>query len=348
MFDLDLYQFADTRTSGSQIPYHEIPFHVAILLQLALQKLVVSIADNVLQEIFLLHLDRFQLHLFFSKECQILVYPLDAQIDGLRLEVLHQIALVGHQAFMCHAFMPGMIVLYCPEIRCDRIGRQVGLSQVVFKRALLLHGEYLRTIIAFPQFQLYGACVGFSYYEKVGIKVVNIDDEIPFGLPDGWAFVRLKELWELISGRDLSHSEYNAVGSGIPYITGASNFVDGKVELVRWTTSPQVKTETGDLLLTCKGTVGEMAFNTFGSAHIARQIMAIRNIFDLNSEYLALCMDFYINAIKSKSKGLIPGISREDIQNLILPVPPLSYQVRVIERVASLTNILTSIEQSLN
>ena len=187
-----------------------------------------------------------------------------------------------------------------------------------------------------------------SYYEKVGDKVENISDEIPFELPDGWFFVRLKELWELISGRDLSPSEYNADGVGIPYITGASNFVDGKVELARWTTSPQVITEAGDLLLTCKGTIGGMAFNDFGNAHIARQIMAIRNTFALNSEYLALCMRFYINAIKDAAKGLIPGISREDILNLILPVPSPNYQAKIVERVAEVTYILSAIEKSLS
>ena len=187
-----------------------------------------------------------------------------------------------------------------------------------------------------------------SYYEKIDGKVMNIDGEIPFELPNGWAFVRLKELWELISGRDLSPSEYNADGVGIPYITGASNFTNDKVDLVRWTTSPQVITQTGDLLLTCKGTIGEMAFNNFGDAHIARQIMAIRNKFTLNSEYLALCMGFYINAIKNAAKGLIPGISREDILNLILPVPALNYQAKVVESVVEVTNILRSIEKSLS
>lgn len=191
-------------------------------------------------------------------------------------------------------------------------------------------------------------CDESSYYEKVGNKTEKIDDQIPFNLPEGWLFVRLKELWELISGRDLSPSEYNAEGVGIPYITGASNFVCGKVELVRWTTSPQVITETGDLLITCKGTIGEMAFNDFGNAHIARQVMAIRNTFALNSEYLALCMRFYINAIKNAAKGLIPGISREDILNLILPVPSLNYQAKVVERVVEMTNILSSIEKSLS
>ena len=186
-----------------------------------------------------------------------------------------------------------------------------------------------------------------SYYEKIEGKVKNISNEIPFELPDGWAFIRLKELWELISGRDLSRSEYNADGVGIPYITGASNFIGSKVELTRWTTSPQVITETGDLLLTCKGTIGEMAFNDFGNAHIARQIMAIRNTFALNSKYLALCMEFYINAIKITAKGLIPGISREDILNLILPVPSLNYQAKVVDKVAEVTNILNAIGKGL-
>ena len=187
-----------------------------------------------------------------------------------------------------------------------------------------------------------------SYYEKIGNEVENIDGDIPFELPDGWAFVRLKELWELVSGRDLSPSEYNADGDGIPYITGASNFANGRVSLVRWTTTPQVITKTGDLLLTCKGTIGEMAFNNFGDAHIARQVMAIRNTFALNPEYLALCITAYISAIKDAAKGLIPGISRGDILNLILPIPSLNYQIRVVEQVAKLKSLLTSVEKSLS
>ena len=73
-----------------------------------------------------------------------------------------------------------------------------------------------------------------------------------------------------------------------------------------------------------------------------------REGFALNSEYLALCMGFYINAIKGAAKGLIPGISREDILNLILPVPSLNYQAKVAEQVAEVTNIFSAIEKSLS
>ena len=187
-----------------------------------------------------------------------------------------------------------------------------------------------------------------SYYEKIGDAIENIDSIIPFEIPDDWRIIRFKDIWELISGRDLSPSEYNDENIGIPYITGASNFNKGNIELVRWTPNPQVITQYGDLLITCKGTIGEMAFNDFGDAHIARQIMAIRNTFNLNSEFLSYCICFYINSIKASAKGIIPGISREDILNLILPIPSINYQERVVAYIKKTNALLSSLEKSLS
>jgi len=187
-----------------------------------------------------------------------------------------------------------------------------------------------------------------SYYEKIGDTIENLDSIIPFEIPDNWEFIRFKEIWNLISGRDLLPSEYNNQKVGIPYITGASNFNDGTIELIRWTPNPQVITHYGDLLITCKGTIGEMGFNNFGDAHIARQIMAIRNTFNLNSEFLSYCICFYINSIKASAKGIIPGISREDILNLILPIPPSEYQEQVVAYIRKVNVLFDSLEKSLN
>ena len=187
-----------------------------------------------------------------------------------------------------------------------------------------------------------------SYYEKVGNKVNCIDEEIPFELPEGWAFIHLKTAWELISGRDLSPSEYNDKNDGIPYITGASNFRNGHISLVRWTTVPQVITRRGDLLLTCKGTIGEIAHNNFGEAHIARQIMAIRNNYSLNVDFLALCIEYSMTKIKQAAKGLIPGISREDILNLVIPIPPIKEQENICNKLKVTFSAIEHIEKSLN
>ena len=180
------------------------------------------------------------------------------------------------------------------------------------------------------------------------MNTIDISDEIPFILPENGEYVRLKELWELVSGRDLAPDEYNDNSQGIPYITGASNFENGEILVSRWTENPQVLTISGDLLLTCKGTVGEMAFNTFGDAHIARQVMAIRCKYKLNMNYLSLCIAFYIDAIKKAAKGLIPGISREDILDLLIPVYSLQYQEQVVNKVTSLNDFISTIEKSLN
>ena len=182
----------------------------------------------------------------------------------------------------------------------------------------------------------------------MGNNVNCIDEKIPFKLPEGWAFIRLNTAWELISGRDLSPSEYNDKNDGIPYITGASNFKNGHISLVRWTPVPQVITRRGDLLLTCKGTIGEIAHNNFGEAHIARQIMAIRNIYSLNVDFLALCIEYSMTKIKQAAKGLIPGISREDILNLVIPIPPTKEQENICNKLKVTFSAIEHIEKSLN
>lgn len=189
--------------------------------------------------------------------------------------------------------------------------------------------------------------MSISYYEKIGETTIDITDEIPFEPIIAMEFVRYKSVLELVSGRDLLPSEYNDNGKGIPYITGASNFEDGIINIARWTQTPQVVTHYGDLLITCKGTVGEMAFNTIGEAHIARQVMAIRNNCNLNIEYVHLCIKYHIDAIKTAAKGLIPGISREDISELIIPLPSETYQSRVVTRVNELFLLVDSITKSL-
>jgi len=175
--------------------------------------------------------------------------------------------------------------------------------------------------------------VFISYYEKV---------------PDGWALVDFCAVCDLISGRDLNKSVYNDAKAGVPYIIGASNFCNGNIIIERWTNKPQVISFKGDILLTCKGTVGELAFNTMGDMHIARQIMAIRNKTSILSDYLMLLLKYSIKNIKQKAKGLIPGISREDITNLQFLIPPLEEQERILKQTKTITNFLETIEASLN
>ena len=167
---------------------------------------------------------------------------------------------------------------------------------------------------------------------------ICIEDEIPFEIPDSWEWARLESLIVLLSGTDLKPTQYNDKNEGIPYLTGASNFVNGGLIENRWTAEPTRISNKGELLFTCKGTVGEMAINQFDAAHIARQIMAITPCEYEMLPYITLFLKAMVEDIKSHAKGVIPGIERNTLLARLIPVPPLAEQNRIAEKSAELFN----------
>jgi type I restriction enzyme S subunit len=132
---------------------------------------------------------------------------------------------------------------------------------------------------------------------------------------------------------------YNSLKQGVPYITGASNFVNGDVIVNRWTENLVVSSQKGDILITCKGTIGEMAVNMLGQIHIARQVMAIRPYL-IKKEYIYSFLSTSISKLQATANSMIPGISRHDILSLLLPLPPINEQKRIVERLELLFNQL--------
>ncbi|RJV93701.1 restriction endonuclease subunit S, partial [Faecalibacterium sp. AM43-5AT] len=169
---------------------------------------------------------------------------------------------------------------------------------------------------------------------------VCIADEVPFDIPESWEWVRLGSVIELQSGQDMTPDKYNSNGQGIPYITGASNIENGKLLINRWTDYGRAFAYSGDILLTCKGTVGAMIILQESKVHIARQIMAVRPIGEVYVPYIKLVLETLVENLRAAAKSMIPGIAREDVFQSLFPIPPFDEQHRIVHRFLDIEPLL--------
>ncbi|WP_300958471.1 restriction endonuclease subunit S, partial [Bacteroides acidifaciens] len=169
-----------------------------------------------------------------------------------------------------------------------------------------------------------------------------IDDEIPFEIPNGWEWSKLSNVIELLSGQDFIPEKYNSSNQGIPYITGASNIVNGNLVINRWTETPTVIGKLGDLLIVCKGSgVGKMCICNVDKIHIARQIQIIRNFSNaISLSYVKSVVEANLQTIISNAQGVIPGISREHILNLLIPLPPTNEQYEIDKKLQEILPVI--------
>ena len=154
--------------------------------------------------------------------------------------------------------------------------------------------------------------------------------------------MRLGNVINLVSGRDLTPDCYSdlPINDGVPYITGASNIENEQVIINRWTAKPQTFAYKGDLLLTCKGTVGLIAFLPCEYAHIARQIMSLKAFSCIDINYLKYFILSYIAELQRKAKSMIPGISRDDVLQTLCPIPPIREQKRIVTKLNTIMNVI--------
>ena len=105
------------------------------------------------------------------------------------------------------------------------------------------------------------------------------DDEIPYELPEGWAWTYLGRIIELTSGQHIKKHNYNTDSRGVSYLTGPVDFGEKYPIIAKWTEKPKVIAHKNDILLTVKGAgLGKNNLVDIDEIAISRQLMAITSI----------------------------------------------------------------------
>ena len=184
--------------------------------------------------------------------------------------------------------------------------------------------------------------------KRINPKFTPCDNAHYENVPSNWVLARVEDIGQLLSGRDLTNDECNSERLGLPYLIGASNLEGNTFSFIRWTEKPQVVSQMEDMLISCKGTIGAIVKNDIGDIHIARQFMAIRPNTDcITSDYLHICLIAIIEEIKKDARGVIPGISRDDILTKVFPIPPINEQRQIIAAINQYHRVLDNISANL-
>ena len=176
------------------------------------------------------------------------------------------------------------------------------------------------------------------------------EEEKPFELPEGWEWSRLGSIVNLISGQHLKPNEYSesALENSVPYITGPAEFGKKHPSYSKFTTEFRALAGKGDILITCKG-AGLGKLNTANQViAISRQLMSIQPVI-VDKCFLYLFIDSRYSYFQAKGVGIaIPGISREDVTDLVLILPPLEEQRRIVAKVDELMAICDQLKTRLS
>lgn len=150
-------------------------------------------------------------------------------------------------------------------------------------------------------------------------------------------FVKFDDVVELTSGQDLTSDRYfdNKISGSIPYLTGASNLQDDNLIINRYTSSPTSIANKNDILLTCKGTIGEIHILEEEKVHIARQFMAI-TCKNINLKYMFYYLKSQVPYFISEGKSIIPGIKRDTLLKLNIPLPSKDEQQKIVSNIEKL------------
>jgi type I restriction enzyme S subunit len=136
---------------------------------------------------------------------------------------------------------------------------------------------------------------------------------------------------QLISGQHIDAKDYNSVSRGIGYLTGPSDFGPLNPVITKWTEFPKITAKRGDVLITVKGSgCGKINLLDEDEVAISRQLMAVR-VTGAEPRFVHAILSSTFDHFQSLSTGAaIPGISREQVLGLSIPLPPLAEQQRIV------------------
>ena len=185
------------------------------------------------------------------------------------------------------------------------------------------------------------------HYEKFADGSVKcIEDEIPFELPDGWAWSKVGPLCEYITSGSRGWAQYYS-DTGSLFLRMGNLSRDSfelrmdnlqRVDLPDNAEGVRTRVTENDLLFSITAEIGMLGLipADFEEAYINQHVGLIRFLKEAQAKYFPyiLMSDFCRNQYYTTQSGMKNSFRLDNIQNILTPVPPLAEQIRIAEKLS--------------
>ena len=154
-------------------------------------------------------------------------------------------------------------------------------------------------------------------------------------LPRGWVEATLGEIAQFVMGQAPPGAASNFDGVGTPFVK-AGEFGELRPIIREWTTQPLKYAMREDILICVVGaTAGKI--NLGEDCAIGRSVAAIRPVESASQHFLYNFLKTKVLKLREGSVGSAQGvISKDDLSDLALPLPPLAEQKRIVAKLDAL------------
>lgn len=140
------------------------------------------------------------------------------------------------------------------------------------------------------------------------------------------------DIAEVISGQSPEGKYYNQNGEGVPFYQGRTEFGDMYINSPKfWTTNSTKLAKRGDILMSVRAPVGPVNICDFEQICIGRGLAAIRSN-NVNNMYLYWFLKSMENVIKGNGGAIFESINREQIKDILIPLPSIEDQKRIVAK----------------